>query len=70
MSSAVAPLGSRRSPTDVEMLDVIVPVLVPHKKQGKTTLEATEPAVEALRRRWPGMPLKTARSKVTRLRNI
>ena len=52
------------------MLDVIVPVLVRAKKDGLTTLQATPLAVDALRDRWPEMPLKKARAKVTSLRNI
>ena len=63
-------MPKRSQPTDAEVLDVIVPVLVQSKKDGKTTLDATPLAVDAVRERWPDMPLKTVRAKVTRLRVI
>lgn len=61
-------MPKRSQPTNAEVLDVIIPVLVQSKKEGKPTLEATPLAVDAVLERWPQIGLKAARAKVTRLR--
>lgn len=55
-------------PTDDEVLDVMIPALVQAKKDGLLITDATQPAVQAIRKRWPDMPLKVAKARVTRLR--
>ncbi len=55
-------------PSDREMLEVIISVLVDAQLAGIPTIDSTEGAVKALRERWPEMPLKVARAAVTRLR--
>ncbi len=61
---------TERNPTDNEMRDVIVPILLECRKDGMSFVDATEVAVNALREHWPKMPLRLARAAVTRLRNI
>lgn len=59
-----------RKATENEMRDVIVATLLACRKNGISYIDATEFAVDALRKHWPKMPLRMARAAVTRLRNI
>lgn len=61
-------MQKKAQPSDDEVLDVIIPTLVLAKKDGVSLTDATQPAVQAIRRRWPNMPLKSAKARVTRLR--
>lgn len=61
-------MQKKEQPTDDEVLDVMVPALVQAKKDGLSITDATPYAVDAIRRRWPDMPLKSAKARVTRLR--
>jgi len=61
-------MPKKPEPSDAEIIDVIVPILTDARKIGISHLEAGTLAMDALRERWPEMPIKTARAKVTRLR--
>lgn len=61
-------MTKQSQPTDSEVLDVIIPVLVQSKKEGRPLTEATQPAVVAIKKRWPNVSMKSAKAKVTRLR--
>ncbi len=61
-------MSKEAQPTDAEVLDVMIPALVQAKKDGVSLTDATQPAIDAIRRRWPDMPLKSAKARVTRLR--
>lgn len=63
-------MPKKSDPTDAEVIDVIIPVLAEARKNGTSHLDAGAMAMDALRKRWPDMPLKRAKAKVTRLRNI
>jgi hypothetical protein len=61
-------MSKKAQPTDDEVLDVMVPALVQAKKDGLSITDATQPAVDAIRKRWPDVPLKSAKARVMRLR--
>ena len=63
-------MAKKEEPTDAEILDVIIPVLVEARKAHVRHLDAGVMAKDALRKKWPNMSIKTARAKVMRLRNI
>jgi hypothetical protein len=61
-------MTKRPQPTNAEVLDVIIPVLVQLKKEGKRLTEAAPLAIAAVRKRQPDVSIKSALAKVTRLR--
>lgn len=55
-------------PTDQDVLDVILPILRNGKLAGHDLTVTGKKAEAAVLARWPGIGIKTARRKVTRLR--